>query len=137
MAHPTILQAGAKVGGKYEVVEVLGFGGMGVVYKVREQVGAVSRIRALKTVLPQYVNDQAVVRRFREEAEKMCMLEHENIVPVLAYSEEGEFPFLVMPFIEGQTLKEFMAAYMAENNRPLPLADVVEIGLEILRGLEV
>src|SRR2546423_1102270 len=137
MAVSTILSPGAKVGGKYEDVEVLGFGGMGVVYKVREQVGAVSRIRALKTVLPQFASDASVVTRFREEAEKMCMLEHENIVPVLSYSEEGEFPYLVMPFIEGQTLKDFLASVAAQTNRGLPLSDVMEIGLELVRGLEV
>src|SRR5439155_25777892 len=98
MAVATILSPGVSVGGKFEVVEVIGFGGMGVVYKVREQVGAVSRIRALKTVLPQYAADKAVVTRFRQEAEKMCMLEHENIVPVLSYSEGGECPSLVTPF---------------------------------------
>ncbi len=137
MAVSTILSPGAKVGGKYEVVEVIGFGGMGVVYKVREQVGAVSRIRALKTVLPQFAGDAAVVGRFRQEAEKMCMLEHENIVPVLSYSEEGEFPYLVMPFIEGQTLKEYLTTYAAEHKRGLPLSEVMEIGLELVRGLEV
>jgi hypothetical protein len=137
MAISTILSPGAKVGGKYEVVEVIGFGGMGVVYKVREQVGAVSRIRALKTVLPQFASDAAVVGRFRQEAEKMCMLEHENIVPVLSYSEEGEFPYLVMPFIEGQTLKEYLATHTAEHKRGLPLSEVMEIGLELVRGLEV
>ena len=137
MAVSTILSPGAKVGGKYEVVEVLGFGGMGVVYKVREQVGAVSRIRALKTVLPQFASDASVVARFREEAEKMCMLEHENIVPVLSYSEEGEFPYLVMPFIEGQTLKDYLASAATETRRGLPLSDVMEIGLEVVRGLEV
>jgi hypothetical protein len=137
MAISTILSPGAKVGGKYEVVEVIGFGGMGVVYKVREQVGAVSRIRALKTVLPQFASDAAVVGRFRQEAEKMCMLEHENIVPVLSYSEEGEFPYLVMPFIEGQTLKEYLATHAAEQGRGLPLSEVMEIGLELVRGLEV
>ncbi len=137
MAISTILSPGAKVGGKYEVVEVIGFGGMGVVYKVREQVGAVSRIRALKTVLPQFASDAAVVGRFRQEAAKMCLLEHENIVPVLSYSEEGEFPYLVMPFIEGQTLKEYLATYAAEHKRGLPLSEVMEIGLELVRGLEV
>lgn len=137
MAQPSILSAGAKVGGKYEVVEVIGFGGMGLVYKVREQVGAVSRIRALKTVLPQYASDAGVMARFRQEAEKMCMLEHENIVPVLSYSEEGEFPYLVMPFIEGQTLKDYLASYVAERGRGLPLSEVMEIGIELARGLEV
>ncbi len=137
MAASGILSAGAKVGGKYEVVEIIGYGGMGVVYKVREQVGAVSRIRALKTVLPQFANDADVVSRFRQEAEKMCMLEHENIVPVLSYSEEGEFPYLVMPFIEGQTLKDYLAAHEKEHGGPLPLSEVIEIGLELIRGLEV
>src|SRR5262249_31527043 len=58
-------------------------------------------------------------------------------VPVLSYSEEGEFPYLVMPFIEGQTLKDYLAARMKAEKKPLPLAEAVEIGLEILRGLEV
>jgi hypothetical protein len=137
MVTPTGIVPGSRIGGKYEVVEVLGYGGMGVVYKVREQVGAVSRIRALKTVLPRHATNASIVARFREEAEKMCLLEHDNIVPVLSYSEEGEFPYLVMPFIEGQTLKEFLAAHMAKFGRPLPLVDVADIGLQITRGLEV
>ncbi len=137
MAQSTILSPGAKIGGKFEVVGVIGFGGMGVVYKVREQVGGVSRVRALKTVLPQYAAEKAIVARFRQEAEKMCMLEHENIVPVLSYSEEGEFPYLVMPFIEGQTLKDYLASHMKEHGRPLPLSEVMAIGIELVRGLEV
>jgi hypothetical protein len=138
MAQPSILSPGAKVGGKYEIVEVIGFGGMGLVYKVREQVGAVSRIRALKTVLPQYATDAAIMTRFRQEAEKMCLLEHENIVPVLSYSEEDELPYLVMPFIEGQTLKDYLASYVSTHEgRGLPLSEVMEIGLEVARGLEV
>ncbi|MGH7804859.1 MAG: serine/threonine protein kinase, partial [Candidatus Binatia bacterium] len=137
MVTPTGIVPGSRIGGKYEVVEVIGYGGMGVVYKVREQVGAVSRIRALKTVLPRHATNPSIVTRFREEAEKMCLLEHDNLVPVLSYSEEGEFPYLVMPFIEGQTLKEFLAAHMAKFGRPLPLVDVAEIGLQITRGLDV
>jgi serine/threonine-protein kinase len=137
MAFSTILSPGVNVGGTYQVIKVIGFGAMGVVYKVREQVGAVRRIRALKTVLPQFASDPAVVRRFRREAEKMCMLEHENIVPVLSYSEEGQFPYLVMPFIEGKTLKEYLAGYIAEHGAGLPLSEVIEIGLEVVRGLEI
>jgi tRNA A-37 threonylcarbamoyl transferase component Bud32 len=138
MAQPSILSPGSKVGGKYEIVEVIGFGGMGLVYKVREQVGAVSRIRAVKTVLPQYATDAGIMARFRQEAEKMCLLEHENIVPVLSYSEEGEFPYLVMPFIEGQTLKDYLVSYVGEHGgQGLPLSQVMEIGLEVARGLEV
>jgi tRNA A-37 threonylcarbamoyl transferase component Bud32 len=138
MAQPSILSPGSKVGGKYEIVEVIGFGGMGLVYKVREQVGGVSRIRAVKTVLPQYATDAGIMARFRQEAEKMCLLEHENIVPVLSYSEEGEFPYLVMPFIEGQTLKDYLVSYVGEHGgQGLPLSQVMEIGLEVARGLEV
>jgi hypothetical protein len=65
------------------------------------------------------------------------MLEHENIVPVLSYSEEGEFPYLVMPFIEGQTLKDYLASYSTEHGSGLPLSEVMQIGLELVRGLEV
>ncbi len=82
-------------------------------------------------------SDASVMTRFRQEAEKMCMLEHENIVPVLSYSEEGEFPYLVMPFIEGQTLKDYLASYVFQHDRGLPLSEVMEIGVELVRGLEV
>src|ERR1051326_933936 len=130
------LTPGSRIGGSYEVVEQIGVGGMGIVYKVREHVGGVSRIRALKTILPQHLENQAIRDRFREEAEKMCLLEHENILPVLAYNEEGGFRYLVMPFIEGQTLRDSLRQHVAEKRGGLPLPQVIEIGLQLVYGLE-
>ena len=57
-----------------------------------------------------------VVDAARVPARAGAAAEHENIVPVLSYSEEGEFPYLVMPFIEGQTLKEFLASHVAKHH---------------------
>ena len=137
MATSLGFSLGTKIAGKYEILDTLGVGGMGVVYKVREQVGAVGRIRALKTILPQHVQNQDMRNRFREEAEKMCVLEHENIVPVLNYSEEGDLPFIVMPFIEGHTLKDYLSRHLKDNGTGLPLPQVLEIGVQVALGLEI
>jgi hypothetical protein len=90
---PTGVVPGTRIGGKYEVVEVDRLRRDGRRPQGARAVGSVSPIRALKTILPPQAAHPSILTRFREEAEKLCLLEHENIVPVLAYGEEGDFPY--------------------------------------------
>lgn len=136
MSDTSGITLGSKIDGRYEVVAVIGFGGMGVVYKVRQQVGGVSRVWALKTILPRHATDAAILTRFREEAEKMCLLDHENIVSAIDYSEKGDLPYIVMPFVEGRSLRDYLVDYQRREGRTLPLSQVVDIALELVRGLE-
>jgi len=96
------LQIGAKVG-LYEIVEQLGRGGMATVFKARHTV--LERDAALKFLDLAFLEDPEFVKRFRHEARVIAGLDHPNIVPVFDFSEHQGLPYLVMKFVEGETLK--------------------------------
>ena len=93
--------------GPYRIIEQLGQGGMATVYKAYH--AALDRYVALKVLHPAFGEDPSFEARFQREAKLVAKLEHPNIVPVYDYSEHEKQPFLVMKFIEGETLKARMA----------------------------
>jgi serine/threonine-protein kinase len=94
--------AGENVGA-YRIVEQLGSGGMATVYKAYH--AALDRYVALKVMHPAFKGDPNFLARFQREARVVAKLEHPNIVPVYDFSEHEGSPFLVMRFVEGETLK--------------------------------
>lgn len=93
--------------GPYRVMEQLGQGGMATVYKAYH--AALDRYVALKVLHPAFGEDPNFEARFKREARLVAKLDHPNIVPIYDYSEHDNRPFLVMKFIEGETLKARMA----------------------------
>ena len=93
--------------GAYRVMEQLGQGGMATVYKAYH--AALDRYVALKVLHPAFGEDPNFEARFQREARVVAKLEHPNIVPIYDYAEHGKQPYLVMKFIEGETLKARMA----------------------------
>lgn len=93
--------------GPYRIVEQLGQGGMATVYKAYH--AALDRYVALKVLHPAFGEDPNFEARFKREARLVAKLDHPNIVPIYDYSEHENRPFLVMKFIEGETLKARMA----------------------------
>lgn len=93
---------GANIG-PYRIIEQLGQGGMATVFKAYH--AALDRYVALKVLHPAFNEDQTFAARFQREARVVAKLEHINIVPVYDYSEFDNRPYLVMKFIEGDTLK--------------------------------
>jgi len=89
--------------GPYRIVEKLGQGGMATVYKAYH--ASLDRYVALKALHPAFSEDKSFASRFQREARVVAKLEHPNIVPVYDYAEHEGRPFLVMKFIEGDTLK--------------------------------
>ncbi len=89
--------------GPYQILEQLGQGGMATVYKAYHP--ALDRYVALKALHPAFLEDPNFLARFRREARVVAKLDHPNIVPVYDYSEHEGRPYLVMKFIEGETLK--------------------------------
>ncbi len=93
---------GAQVG-PYQILEQLGQGGMATVYKAYHP--ALDRYVALKALHPAFLEDPNFLERFRREARVVARLDHPNIVPVYDFSEHEGRPYLVMKFVEGETLK--------------------------------
>lgn len=122
------LEVGAIVGGKYKVVELIGKGGMGSVYRVTHVF--LSRDFALKTLEASSLSD-VKVRRFQQEARAASNLEHPNLVKVHDFGLIGsEQPFLIMDFVQGKTL----SSYLKENG-PLAVDIAVPLFIQIALGL--
>jgi hypothetical protein len=92
--------------GSYECVELLGRGGMAVVYKALQP--ALNRYVALKALLPNTSHGEAWRARFHREAEIVARLDHPNILPTFDYGEADGVPFMVMPLVTGGTLREWL-----------------------------
>ncbi len=105
--------------GPYQIIEQLGQGGMATVYKAYH--AALDRYVAIKALHPAFGEDQNFLARFQREARLVAKLEHPNIVPIYDYSEHEGRPYLVMKFIEGDTLKARLA------KGPLASAEIEKI----------
>src|SRR5712671_1194736 len=121
------LSAGTKLG-PYEVLSAIGAGGMGEVYKARDT--RLNRIVAIK-VLPTHLADRSELReRFEREAKTIASLNHPHICTLHDTGHQGEMDFLVMEFIEGETL-----AQRLQKGR-LPLEQVLQYAIEIADALD-
>jgi serine/threonine-protein kinase len=114
--------------GPYRLLERIGGGGMGVVYRAHDMRS--EQAVALKLMQQRSSDDATAVRRFRLEAAMIATLEHPNLCTVhdVGESEDGRL-YLAMPFYEGETLRERIA------RGPLPIADAVDIAAQVARGL--
>ncbi len=104
----TEFKPGDVIAGRYRVEAALGRGGMGAVYQVVDQ--QTSERRALKTLLPEYVNSKNAVRRFAREVEVVRRLNHPSIVKVYDAKRVGSLLYYTMDFIEGKTLRDFIVS---------------------------
>ena len=116
------------VGGRYELEELVGAGGMSSVYKARDRL--LERYVALKILHPHYSSDGEYVERFRREARAVAQLAHPNIVTVIDRGEDSGRQFIVFELVEGESLKD-----VVERTGPLPVEQAVEIALEIASAL--
>ncbi|MDZ4835354.1 MAG: serine/threonine-protein kinase [Candidatus Melainabacteria bacterium] len=120
---------GKTLAGKYEVVELLGRGGMSVVYKVRHLF--MDRLEALKLMRVEMISDSDALQRFQQESRAVAALRHVNVVTVLDFGLlEDDTPFLTMEFLEGQDL-----GVIIEKQVHLPLARAIPLFAQICAGL--
>ena len=121
------MKIGQIVKERYEILEILGEGGMAFVYKARDM--QLERFVAIKTLKPNYVNQETFVDRFKREAKTAANLNHPNIVQIFDWGIEDE-PYFVMEYIEGNTLTSIIA-----KNRTISLSDILFIGAQVSSGL--
>ena len=114
---------------RYEILEVIGTGGMAVVYKARCH--RLNRLVAIKILKDEFTADEEFRRRFHAEGQAVAMLSHPNIVSVYDVSSSDDANFIVMELIEGITLKQYM-----EKKGILNWKETLHFGMQIAKALE-
>ena len=119
--------------GRYRIERLLGEGGMGAVY-LAEQPMIGSRV-AIKVLSQECARSPELLERFFAEARSVNLIRHENIVSVLDLAQlpDGR-PYIVMEFIEGQTLGQIIRATIAQGQR-VPIGGIVQVSVEMLSAL--
>jgi eukaryotic-like serine/threonine-protein kinase len=121
------LVAGTKLG-PYEILAPLGAGGMGEVYRARDT--RLERIVAIKTIARGHTSDPDLLRRFEREARLISALSHPHICALFDVGHEGEIDYLVMEYLEGDTLAKRL------ERGPLPVSQLLQFGIDIAEALE-
>jgi serine/threonine-protein kinase len=128
--HPDSIQARVQraIGSGYELVQVIGSGGMGQVWLARE--AALRRLVAIKVLHPALGASEVARRRFRRECEMAAQLDHPGVVPVHRIGESGDIAWFAMAFVDGETL----ADRLAREGR-LPMAAALHLAREVADAL--
>jgi serine/threonine-protein kinase len=122
------MQIGQIIKERYEITQLLGEGGMSYVYKAIDK--QLQRTVAIKTLKPNYVEQEKFVERFKREAQTAANLNHPNIVQIFDWGI-GDEPFFVMEYIEGNTLTSIIA-----NKKTISMNDILFIGAQVSSGLQ-
>ena len=123
------LNIGKKLDGRYEITELIGVGGMADVYKAVDLME--NKIVAVKILKPEFSGNEEFIRRFRNESKAIALLSHPNIVKIYDVGLKDEIQFIVMEYIDGITLKEFI-----DQQGVLRWQDALHFMTQILRALQ-
>lgn len=114
--------------GKFKILQIIGMGGMGVVYKAVQE--PLNRIVALKVLPPQLSINDELSKRFKIEADAISLLQHQNIVSLYDYGEDKGYRFFAMQFVDGENLSARI-----QGKKILPATEIIDIAKQICRGL--
>ncbi len=114
--------------GRYEVIERVGRGGMGVLYRGRDPI--LDREVAIKVMAGDFSADESARTRFYREARAAARLQHRNIVTIFEFAEDGGMPYIAMEFLRGQSLSE-----RVQSGPPLTLVQKLDVVTQLLTGL--
>ena len=120
---------GKKLDGRYEIKEIIGVGGMANVYKAYDSID--DRVVAVKILRDEHMENDELLRRFRNESKAIAVLSHPNIVKVYDVSFNEDIQYIVMEHIDGITLKEYI-----EQQKVLRWKEAVHFTVQILRALQ-
>lgn len=123
------LTRGSLLGGRYEIVEVLGRGGMGIVYKAYDRV--LDEVLAVKVLRRDLTTAPELARRFLSEIKLARRVSHPNVCRIHEYGREGELNYITMAFVEGTDLRQALAQYP----EGLPVKDAYDAAIQVARGL--
>ncbi|MCI9406324.1 MAG: Stk1 family PASTA domain-containing Ser/Thr kinase [Oscillospiraceae bacterium] len=120
---------GKKLDGRYEVLQLVGVGGMANVYKARDIID--ERLTAVKVLREEYASNEEFVRRFKNESKAIAALNHPNIVKVYDVSFSDKMQSIVMEYIDGITLKDYI-----DQQKIIRWKEAVHFAVQILRALQ-
>lgn len=120
---------GQELGGRYEVIDRIGGGGMAIVYKAHDIL--LHRKVAIKVLRQQYVHDEDFIRRFRREAQSAASLSHPNVVSIYDVGQEEDTHYIVMEYIEGSNLNEKII-----EKAPFQVEEAIHIASQICEALD-
>ncbi|MBE7065429.1 MAG: Stk1 family PASTA domain-containing Ser/Thr kinase [Ruminococcaceae bacterium] len=123
------ISAGTILNQRYEVIECIGIGGMSEVYRTLDKESDV--YVALKILKPEYSSNAEFIKRFHNEAKAASLLEHPNIVSMYGAGNDGDIHYIVMEYVEGITLKDYIEAYQT-----VPWHDALKITAQILLAMD-
>ena len=129
LSPPPVLEEGAVLAGRYQIVETLGEGGMGAVYKAKDL--ELDRMVALKVIRPELAKNPAIIDRFKQELLLSHRVTHRNVIRIYDLSEGDGVKFITMEFIEGRDLRSLI-----REKKKYPPEEAVEIIQQVCLALE-
>lgn len=118
--------------GRYQLLERIGSGGMARVYKAQDR--ALGRIVAIKMLHESLTGDQGFLQRFQQEAHAAANLTHPNIVTVHDIGQDQNHYYIVMEYVDGQTLKQLVRQYN-QAGHPMPISRALDLTIQICTGI--
>jgi eukaryotic-like serine/threonine-protein kinase len=125
----SMMQIGDVLGGRYEILQLLGEGGMGAVYKARDR--ELDRFVALKLIRPELAANPSILARFKQELLLSREVTHRNVIRIFDLGDADGVKFITMEFVEGQDLRSLI-----QERKKFPPAEAVELMLQVCRALE-